>query len=259
MEDWIYKSERYFEIEHTAEEKKIWVSSVYMYGKALQWHYTFVRNRGSAELPLWIEYVEALTKWFGKAVFEDSIGMLKNLRHEGIYDNLYVYMEEFDACLRRMLEKVDLPEEFHVSLFINGLEEYRRMLWLLKPTRLLDMQSNARLVSDDVLSDQTNGGTTGPVKGFQRGLMQYSVAKPQVVRETNIRNQVTGPQMHRHNEGRGQSMGIRYPQTTGVRKKLSQEEINERRNKNLCFECNEPYSMEHKCAKKQLYSMVLEP
>lgn len=82
-------------------------------------------------MSMWTKYVEALTRWFGKAVFEDPMGRLKNLRQEGIYDNLYSYMEEFDSGLRKVLEKVDLPEEYQIRLFINGLkEEYRRTLWL---------------------------------------------------------------------------------------------------------------------------------
>lgn len=96
-------------------------------------------------MPMWMEYVEALTKRFGKAVFYDTMGRLKNLKQEGAYDNLYVYMEEFDACLRRVLERVELPEEFQIRLFINGLKgEYMRTLWLLKPVQLLEVQSNAR-------------------------------------------------------------------------------------------------------------------
>lgn len=129
LEDWIYRSERYFKLEHTTELKKVSIASIYMYGKALQWHYTFVKNRGCADMPLWTEYVEALTKRFGKAVLQDPMGKLKNLRQEGSHDNLYVCMEEFNSCLRRVLERVDLPEEFQVSLIINGLkEEYMKTL-----------------------------------------------------------------------------------------------------------------------------------
>lgn len=75
------------------------------------------------EMPTWAEYVEVLTKRFGKAVFNDPMRRLKNLRQEGTNDNVYTYMEEFDSCLRKVLERVDLPEEFQSSLFINGLKD----------------------------------------------------------------------------------------------------------------------------------------
>ncbi|KAI4379193.1 hypothetical protein MLD38_005520 [Melastoma candidum] len=43
-----------------------------------------------------------------------------------------------------------------------------------------------------------------------------------------------------------------------ARRRLSQEEIEERRMKGLCFGCNEPFDRNHKCSKRQVYSMVVE-
>ncbi|KAI4303037.1 hypothetical protein MLD38_038717 [Melastoma candidum] len=44
----------------------------------------------------------------------------------------------------------------------------------------------------------------------------------------------------------------------GLRRRLSQEEIEERRLKGLCFGCNEPFNRNHKCSKRQLFSLVVE-
>lgn len=87
------------------------IASVYMYDKALHWYYTFIRHRGCADVPMWTEYVKVLTKRFGKTVFEDPMDRLKNMRQEGVYDNLYVYMKGFDSCLRKVLERMDIPED----------------------------------------------------------------------------------------------------------------------------------------------------
>ncbi|KAI4304674.1 hypothetical protein MLD38_040150 [Melastoma candidum] len=43
------------------------------------------------------------------------------------------------------------------------------------------------------------------------------------------------------------------------RRRLTQEEVDERRLKGLCFTCNEPFNRNHKCSKKQLYSLIVEP
>ncbi|KAI4363877.1 hypothetical protein MLD38_020042 [Melastoma candidum] len=120
LDDWLYISERYFELEQTRDDQKVRIASVFMYRKALQWHYTFIKNRGGRDLPSWGEYIDALTARFGKTVFDDPMGALKNLKQEGSCENMYVYMEEFDACLRRVLEKVDLPEEFQCQNYFNG-------------------------------------------------------------------------------------------------------------------------------------------
>lgn len=50
--------------------------------------------------------------------------------------------------------------------------------------------------------------------------------------------------------------GISQPSV--IRRHLSREEINERRNKGKCFRCNEPYSRRHRCLRRQLYSIILE-
>lgn len=72
-----------------------------------------------------------------------------------------------DIFKKKMGKSYDLT-----SLFINGhKEEYRRTLWLLKPTRLLDVQSNARLLSNDVPPEPVEGGSTavaGAPRVFQR-------------------------------------------------------------------------------------------
>ncbi|KAI4370498.1 hypothetical protein MLD38_018848 [Melastoma candidum] len=42
------------------------------------------------------------------------------------------------------------------------------------------------------------------------------------------------------------------------RRRLTQEEVDEQRLKGLCFTCNEPFNRNHKCSKKQLYSLIVE-
>ncbi|KAI4319919.1 hypothetical protein MLD38_033458 [Melastoma candidum] len=141
LDDWLYKSQRYFELECVPENRKVKLADLYMNGVVLQWHFTYIRNRGSQDYPGWKEYITAVARRFGKEVFEDPMGRMKNLKREGKFENLYAYMEEFDRCLRKVLERMDVPMEFQVSLFVNGLkEEYRNTLWLLRPTDLLSVQ-----------------------------------------------------------------------------------------------------------------------
>ncbi|KAI4369551.1 hypothetical protein MLD38_017978 [Melastoma candidum] len=115
LEDWLYKCQRYFELEHVPEDRKVKLASLYLYGSALQWHYSYVKNRKKERALEWEEYSAALNGRFGKEVFEDPMGKMKNLKQEGEYSNLYAYMEEFDICLRRVLEKIDLPIPMYES------------------------------------------------------------------------------------------------------------------------------------------------
>ncbi|KAI4321267.1 hypothetical protein MLD38_034666 [Melastoma candidum] len=165
LEDWLYKCQRYFELEHIPENKKVQLASLYLCGPALQWHFSFVKNRRSDKSLDWGEYAGALNNRFGKEVFEDPMGKMKNLRQEGEYDNLYAYMEEFDVCLRKVLEKIDLPMSFQVSLFINGLkDEYKTTLWLLDPTDLLAVQTKVRILCDDKPVGKPSVGNNKPLR-----------------------------------------------------------------------------------------------
>ncbi|KAI4384698.1 hypothetical protein MLD38_002817 [Melastoma candidum] len=106
---------------------------------------------------------------------------------------------------------------FQVSLFINGLkDEFKSTLWLLKPTDLLSVQANVRILSGDVPVSRTPSNTSKPLRIWNR------------------------------------------PTVPIARRRLSQEEIEERRMKGLCFGCNEPFDRNHKCSKRQVYSMIVE-
>ncbi|KAI4303882.1 hypothetical protein MLD38_039466 [Melastoma candidum] len=49
--------------------------------------------------------------------------------------------------------------------------------------------------------------------------------------------------------------GAVIPVIPTTRRRLSQEEIAERRQKGLCFGCNEPYIRDHRCSRRQIFSL----
>ncbi|KAI4302811.1 hypothetical protein MLD38_038514 [Melastoma candidum] len=271
LEDWLYKCQRFFELEHVPDNKKVKLASLYLYGTALQWHYSYVKNRKKDKMLEWEEYVLALNSRFGREVFEDPMGKMKNLKQEGEFSNLYAYMEEFDICLRRVLEKIELPMSFQVSLFINGLkEEFKSTLWLLKPTDLLSVQANVRILSGDVPPNRM-GGSSKPMRIWNRPLVPMVEQRESSSMGNGNRvlpkvgNVPTMLGVNRYTGDRGVStgttsgsQGISSILGSGGRRRLSQEEVEERRLKGLCFGCNEPFDRNHRCSKRQVYSLVVE-
>ncbi|KAI4364755.1 hypothetical protein MLD38_020809 [Melastoma candidum] len=268
LEDWLYKCRRYFELEHVPEDRKVKLASLYLYGSALQWHYSYVKNRKKERALVWEEYSAALNSRFGKEVFEDPMGKMKNLKQEGEYSNLYAYMEEFDICLRRALEKIDLPMSFQVSLFINGLkEEFKSTLWLLKPVDLLSVQASVRILSSDVPQNRVGSSNSKPLQVWSRPIVPIS--EQRMLGEgdksnNHLGNTLTIPGMNRSGDDRSvtitsASSGVGSNAGFTGRRRLSQEEIEERRSKGLCFVCNESFDRNHKCSKRQVYSMIVEP
>ncbi|KAI4340536.1 hypothetical protein MLD38_025362 [Melastoma candidum] len=172
------------------------------------------------------------------------MGKMNNLKQEGEFSNLYAYMEEFDICLRRVLDKIDLPMSFQVSLFINGLkEEFKSTLWLLKPIDLFSVQANNRPIVP--IGEQRVSGT-----------------RDKVINRVDSTSSASG--VNRSGEDRGvnaASVSSSVSSNVGSvgRRRLSQEEVEERRMKGLCFGCNEPFDRNHRCSRQQVYSMILEP
>ncbi|KAI4385691.1 hypothetical protein MLD38_003686 [Melastoma candidum] len=272
LEDWLYKCQRFFELEHVPEDRKVKLASLYLYGAALQWHYSYMRNRRRDRILEWEEYTLALNSRFGKEVFEDPMGKMKNLRQEGEFSTLYAYMEEFDTCLRRVLDKIELPMSFQVSLFINGLkDEFKSTLWLLKPTNLLSVQANVRILSNDAPPGRLGGGAK-PLRVWNKSPVTVNEPKETMTAD-NASRLLPRPGNISSMLGMGRSGGDRAASASVVgnssgtssstgsagRRRLSQEEVEERRLKGLCFGCNEPFDRNHRCSKRQVYSLVVEP
>lgn len=64
VQDWIFESERFFELDAPPMELKVSITSVYLVGLAMDWHYSFVKNRKLTRLVSWDEYVVVILMRF---------------------------------------------------------------------------------------------------------------------------------------------------------------------------------------------------
>ena len=99
LEGWLFKSERFFQVDFTSHSAKVKLAAIHMEGRALQWHQSFVKNQNLKEEPPWEEYVTALKGRFGEQVYEDPMADLKGLTQTG---TLQEYLEEFDILSHRV-------------------------------------------------------------------------------------------------------------------------------------------------------------
>lgn len=65
VHEWIFKCERYFELDDTPTEMKVSITSEYLSGLAMEWHYTFIKNRVLQGPMSWSEYTDAMMIRFG--------------------------------------------------------------------------------------------------------------------------------------------------------------------------------------------------
>lgn len=45
VQEWLFKGERFFELDETPEDMKVSIAFVYLSGLAMEWHYAFVKKQ----------------------------------------------------------------------------------------------------------------------------------------------------------------------------------------------------------------------
>ncbi|GKC33354.1 transposon ty3-G gag-pol polyprotein [Tanacetum coccineum] len=219
---WIYQAEQYFDFQKVASEDQVQLASFHLDGIALQWHRWHTKTRG----PLtWQEFTKALLTRFGPTDYDDASEALHRLKQ---VTTVAAYQESFE----RLSNRVDgLPESFLVGCFIGGLkEEIRLEVKLKNPRQLVDAIGVARVVEEKlnlqrrvVSGTRSPGFNTTPISSSSPGLLGPAPAQP-----------------------------LALPAPTPIRR-LSNTEARARREKGLCYYCDERYTPGHKCSKPQLF------
>lgn len=144
VQDWIFKSERFFELNSTPAKLKVSITSVYLIGLSMDWHYTFIKNRRITCPVSWDEYVMVMSMRFGPNELQRPIAQLKRLR-EG--DSFYEYVDVFVALVSR----VDLPDEDHIVMFVEGMQSgNQKLITILGPKTLQQAISMAKTLTTEM-------------------------------------------------------------------------------------------------------------
>ncbi|KAD2394418.1 hypothetical protein E3N88_41395 [Mikania micrantha] len=189
------------------------------------------------ELP-WNDYVRSISARFVSRLIEDVMGALKALNQTGTLDEYY---DEFDL----LLNKVSIPEEYAISLFLEGLKpEIRCHVKLFKPTTLRDSYSLARLQNQAIVTmEKTKNNTTNS-----------SIKPTNFVSKTNY----TSCSFNNSNKLPLLPAPIKANPINSFKpagnKRLSGKDFEDKRAKGECFWCTEKFTLGHKCSNnKQLF------
>ncbi|KAL5763876.1 hypothetical protein ACOSQ2_016470 [Xanthoceras sorbifolium] len=192
---------------------------------ALQWHRWLTIFRG----PLtWVEFTKAVHLRFGPTDYEDPSEALTRPKQTTI-------VEAYKKAFEKLSHRVDnLPESFLVGCFIARLcDEIRLDVKVKQYQTLTDAIGVSRLIEErnSLLKKIGNGVNSRPN---------------------------TNPHQRTHNNPSAGLLGpppttkIAYTPNPSVRRITSQE-AKERRDKRLCFYCDEKYVLGHRCQRPQLF------
>lgn len=162
---------------------------------------------------------------FGPTEFDDPSESLHRLKQS---TTVATYIESFERLSHRI---ENLPESFLLGCFVGGLkEEIRLEVKLKKPRTVVDAMGLARLVEEKM--------------GLQRRF-------PSTTRVPSIQPpSSTSPVAGLLGPATSQRLALLAPNPV---RRLSGAEAKERREKGLCYYCDERYMPGHKCSKPQLF------
>ncbi|KAF5761352.1 putative retrotransposon gag domain, aspartic peptidase domain superfamily [Helianthus annuus] len=225
---WIYQAEQYFDFQKVAPEDQVQLATFHLDGIALQWHRWYTKSKGPIT---WLEFTTALLSRFGPTDYDDPAESLHRLKQ---LTTVAVYVEAFE----RLSHRVDgLPEPFLVSCFIGGLkEEIRLEVKLKNPRRLVEAIGNARTVEEKLVV---------------QGMIVTTPSLEGIYGTSNVNNS-SSMQSGNGLLGAGPSPPLALPAPNPVRR-LSAAEARSRREKGLCYYCDDRYTPGHKCSKPQLF------
>nr|KYP61599.1 Retrotransposable element Tf2 [Cajanus cajan]KYP61600.1 Retrotransposable element Tf2 [Cajanus cajan] len=173
-------------------------------------------------LTSWDAFLRALELRFAPSKFDDPIAAICKLTQT---QSLHDYLSDFETLANRIS---DYPQSFYLSCFLSGLKPHlRREVTALQPPDLSHAIALAKLHDDKFRSS--------PFPPSRFGNPVRSTPPPT---HTPISSPVplkTLPPL------------LPTPHTKLPIKKLTEAEMQARRDKNLCFNCDEKYTRGHRC------------
>ncbi|KAH9733790.1 hypothetical protein KPL71_017135 [Citrus sinensis] len=125
---WIYKCDRFFNINGIVEEEKVEMVSIHLEGHALEW---FQGYEAGHENINWESFSTDIIAHFGLSAYDSPVGQLTKLKQTTV---VKAYQEQFEALMARTR---GLPVDFFVQCFISGLKEaIKNQVTMFQPNSL---------------------------------------------------------------------------------------------------------------------------
>ncbi|XP_061340529.1 uncharacterized protein LOC133287007 [Gastrolobium bilobum] len=229
-EPWIHKIQQFYGFHNLTDPEKFTLTSFHMDGSAEEWYHWMDRN---GRLRTWDQFVGALRARFGPSRYRDLRGELGRLTQ---VTTVADYQSQFEKLANQVMGIDDVSLQ---SYFESGLKsEIRKEVRMHLPASLEQAIDLAKIV-EDKLNDKSTGRTyynrayTGPSNPSQPGLLPTPLAPPKLA--------ITGSGNNKTN------IPI---------KRLTAAEMMERREKGLCYYCNEKFNRTHVCKSKMFIMLV---
>ncbi|XP_016172540.1 uncharacterized protein LOC107614929 [Arachis ipaensis] len=231
VEEWTFRAREYFELCTVPEAWRVRLLSFHLTGPAYTWYRWCVNN---GIMYTWEGFLEALSTRFGCNIFHDPKAALKDLQQ---HSTVTEYHSQFEDLSNQV---TGLTEDWLVSLFTARLNDALKCeLMLAKPKTYVEAVALAKLHEQKHSANSLNlrphshraaGGTPTTL----------SPVRPPLLRPPSSSASLKSPVLEKGPPG--SQSGSNTPH-----RRLTAAEIKQRREKGLCYYCDEKYSVGHKC------------
>ncbi|GMJ02876.1 hypothetical protein HRI_003956800 [Hibiscus trionum] len=225
-EEWIASAQDFFEFYGTEDHHRVTMASFRMDGIAKRWYRWMQRRR---QLAGWDHLVDAIRKRFSITEIESPEGQLTKLCQTTTVGEYQSRFEELS------LRTANLPKVFLIQCFISGLRsDIKHEVLASRVSTMAEVLAMARF-HESRLTDAKRAfsRTSGPK--FQAGFPSPN-SPPQGPRSLP-----------------GQPPPVLHTTSPLHPRKISSAEMQLRRDKGLCFYCDEKFTPGHKCKTPQLF------
>ncbi|XP_061344653.1 uncharacterized protein LOC133290572 [Gastrolobium bilobum] len=214
---WITAAVRYFRFYSIPPQERVLLAAINLFDPAACW---FNGSFQDTCLPDWDAFCVALQFRFGPSEFEDPAGALVKIQQSGS-------VTEYQATFEKLVSKVPaVSTPMLRSIFISGLKpRIKRLVLTHRPQDFHEAYALARVYEDHVNDEK-------PTRPW------YPPNRVSIPNTAPLQPITPTSQPHSNPAKLLPAIPIR---------RLSQAERQERRDKNLCYNCDEKFVMGHKC------------
>ncbi|KAF5450607.1 hypothetical protein F2P56_030941, partial [Juglans regia] len=226
---WIYKANHYFALHPMPDGQKILMASFYMEGTALVW---FQDAEETDSFKSWHSFIKAVQSRFGSSSYDDPMEAITRLRQTS---TVSAYKTQFEVLSNRLK---GLSENYKLSCFLSGLrDEIRLPVRMLHPQSLNTAFGLAKIQEEYITSTRSNNRPHFPCH-----------SAPNEVNHSLLGNSI-------RKEGNSGPKPTTF-KTSVPFQKLTPAEMKAKREKGICYFCEDKWQPGHKCNKAKFFEMA---
>ena len=230
--EWIFRAEQFFDYYGTPDPDRLTIASVHLDKDVVPW---FQMMQRSHPFHSWVEFTHALELDFGPSIYECPRATLFKLSQTGTVADYYL---QFTSLANRVY---GLSNDALIDCFITGLiPEIRRDVMIHTPISIVKAVSLAKVYEEKHTS--TSKPQKPPPTNSYHHRAPFNPNKPENNQKANHTPLLQTPPTRPMNPNQ------RNPNI----KRISPAEMQLRREKGLCYWCDEPFSITHKCPNRQV-------